>query len=166
MLHLPDPVHPFAVHFPVVLLLCGSAGMALSLLWPHRMVLRLTAACMMLGALSAVWAQQTGMAEATAVRFVGVSVAEAVQAHKSVSDLLVVAAFISAASSVAALFARVVPGVSLMARLVGVASVVFLLWTMQASLYSGAELTHRHFFGPNAPKPFPGTEEVIRLRVE
>lgn len=166
MLHLPDPVHPFAVHFPVVFLLCGSACMALSLLWPHRMVLRLAAGCMALGALGAVWAQQTGMTEAAAVRFVGASVAEAVQTHKSVSGLLVIAAFISAVAAFAAMFARVVPGVSLMARLVGVASVVFLLWTMQASLHSGSELTHRHFFGPNAPKPPPGTEEVIRLRVE
>jgi hypothetical protein len=37
---------------------------------------------------------------------------------------------------------------------------------MQASLHTGSELTHTHFFGPNAPKPPPGTEDVIRLKVQ
>jgi hypothetical protein len=53
-----------------------------------------------------------------------------------------------------------------MARLVASAACLFMLWTMQASHHTGMELTHTHFFGPNAPKPLPGTEEVIRLRVE
>jgi len=47
-----------------------------------------------------------------------------------------------------------------------VASCVFLLWTMQSALYTGSELTHVHFFGPNAPRPAPGTEDVVRLRVK
>lgn len=166
MLHLPDPVHPFAVHFPVVFLLCGSAGLVLSLLWPHRSVLRVAVICMILGLAGAVWAHRSGMADASEVRYVGASVASAVQGHKSASDVLVVAAVIAAVASVAAFFARVIPGVSLLARLVGVASVIFLLWAMQASLHTGSQLTHRHFFGPNAPKPAPGTEDVIRLRVE
>jgi hypothetical protein len=140
--------------------------MVLSLLWPHRAVLRLAAVCMVLGLAGALWAHRTGVAEASAVRYVGVSVASAVQSHKGASDVLLVAAVIAAVAALAAFFARVIPGLSLLSRLVGVASVVFLLWAMQASLHTGSELTHRHFFGPNAPKPAPGTEEVIRLRVE
>jgi hypothetical protein len=50
--------------------------------------------------------------------------------------------------------------------LVAVGLSLFLLWTMQAALHSGSELTHTHFFGPNAPKPVPGTEEVVRLRID
>jgi hypothetical protein len=49
---------------------------------------------------------------------------------------------------------------------VAVAACLFLLWTMQAALHTGSELTHTFFFGPNAPKPLPGTEEVLRLKVE
>jgi hypothetical protein len=54
----------------------------------------------------------------------------------------------------------------LLARLVAVAACLFMLWTLQAAHHTGMVLTHTHFFGPNAPKPAPGTEEVIRLRVD
>lgn len=166
MLHLPDPLHPFAVHFPVAFLLAGSACIPLSLLWPNRNLLRLAALFMVLGALGSVWAHRTGMEEAQSVRFVTASAAEAVQAHKNVSVLMLVASWIAAVAAVASVLARPLPGLSLAARLVAVAAVVFLLWTMQAAHHTGSEVTHRHFFGPNAPRPPLGTEEVIRLKVE
>lgn len=166
MLHLPDPVHPFAVHFPVAFLLLGTVAIALSLLWPNRYIVRLALLCMLLGALGATWSRQTGVREAAAVRYVGESTAVAVRDHKSVSELMLAAAWIAAAASAVVFFSNLIPGVSLVARLVAVASCLFLLWTMQASLHTGSELTHTHFFGPNAPKPLPGTEEVIRLRVD
>ena len=166
MLHLPDPVHPFAVHFPVAFLLLGAAAVALSLLWPNRYIVRLALLCMVLGALGATWAHRTGTQEAAAIRYVGESTSAAVQEHKNASDLMMAAAWIAAAGAAAVFFSNLIPGVSLMARLVALAACLFLLWTMQSSHYTGMELTHTHFFGPNAPKPLPGTEEVIRLRVE
>ena len=166
MLHLPDPVHPFAVHFPVAFLLLGTLAIVLSLLWPNRYVVRLALLCMLLGALGTTWARHTGMEEATSVRYVGESTAVAVQEHKSASELMLVAAWIAAAASAVVFLSNLIPGVSLVARLVALAACLFLLWTMQASLHTGSELTHTHFFGPNAPKPLPGTEEVIRLRVD
>ncbi|MEX1111610.1 MAG: hypothetical protein WEB31_07400 [Chthoniobacterales bacterium] len=166
MLHLPDPVHPFAVHFPVAFLLLGTLAVALSLLWPNRYIVRLAFLCMVLGALGATWAHSTGVEEAAAIRYVGQSTAAAVQEHKSVSDLLLVASWIAAVAAAAVFFSNLIPGVSLLARLVAVAASLFMLWTLQASHHTGMVLTHEHFFGPNAPKPAPGTEEVIRLRVE
>ena len=166
MLHLPDPVHPFAVHFPVAFLLLGALAIVLSLLWPNRYIVRLALLCMLLGALGTTWSRHTGMQEAAAVRYVGEATAVAVQDHKNASDLMLVAAWIAAAASAVVFFSNLIPGVSLVARLVAVAACLFLLWTMQASLHTGSELTHTHFFGPNAPKPLPGTEEVIRLRVD
>jgi hypothetical protein len=79
---------------------------------------------------------------------------------------MLAASWIAAVAAAAVFFSNLIPGVSLLARLVAVAACLFLLWTMQAAHYTGMELTHTHFFGPNAPKPLPGTEEVIRLRVE
>jgi uncharacterized membrane protein len=166
VLHLPDPLHPFAVHFPVAFLLLGALAIGFSLLWPHRYVVRLALLLMLLGALGATWAHRTGMAEATVVRYVGESTASAVLEHKSASDLMLVASWVAAVAAGAVFFTNLIPGVSLLARLVGVAACLFLLWTLQAAHHTGMELTHRHFFGPNAPKPPPGTEEVIRLRVE
>jgi uncharacterized membrane protein len=166
MLHLPDPVHPFAVHFPMAFLLLGAAASALSLLWPNRYIVRLALLAMLLGALGATWAQRTGVEEAAAVRYVGESTAAAVQEHKSASELMLAASWIAAVAAAAVFFSNLIPVVSLLARLVAVAACLFLLWTMQAAHHTGMELTHRHFFGPNAPKPRPGTEEVIRLRVE
>lgn len=166
MLHLPDPVHPFAVHFPVALLLLGCLAIALSLLWPNRYIVRLAFLCMVLGALGATWAQRTGIEEAAAIRYVGESTAAAVQDHRSASDLMLAASWIAAATAAAVFFSNLIPGLSLLARLVATAAGLFLLWTMQAALHTGSELTHTHFFGPNAPKPPPGTEEVVRLRVE
>ena len=165
MLHLPDPVHPFAVHFPVAFLLLGCAAIVLSLLWPNRYIVRLALVAMVLGALGSTWAHSTGVTEAAAVRYVGESTAVAVQEHKSASDLMLIASWIAAAAAGAVFFTNLIPGVSLLARLAAIAACLFLLWTMQASLHTGSELTHTHFFGPNAPKPAPGTEEVIRLKV-
>ncbi len=166
MLHLPDPLHPFAIHFPVAFLLLGSVAVVLSLLWPSSSVLRLGALMMILGAAGTTWAHSTGIAEAAAVRYVGASVSAAVQEHKSVSDLMLLASWLAAVAAAVSFVGLRIPGISLLSRLVGVAAVVFLLWTMQATLHSGSELTHKHFFGPNAPKPAPGTEDVIRLKVE
>lgn len=166
MLHLPEPVHPFAVHFPVAFLLLGSAAIGLSLLWPHRYVVRLAFLMMVLGALGSTWAHRTGVEEAAAIRYVGESTSAAVQEHKVASDLMLAASWIAAVAAGAVFFTNLIPGLSLLARLVAVAASLFLLWTLQASHHTGMELTHTHFFGPNAPKPVPGTEEVIRLRVE
>ncbi len=166
MLHLPDPVHPFAVHFPVAFLLLGAAAIFLSLLWPHRYVVRLAFLMMVLGALGSTWAHSTGTEEAAAIRYVGETTSVAVQEHKSASDLMLAASWIAAIAAGAVFFTNLIPGLSLLARLVAVAASLFLLWTMQASHHTGLELTHTHFFGPNAPKPLPGTEEVIRLKVE
>lgn len=166
MLHLPDPLHPFAAHFPVAFLLLGTVAIVVSLLWPNRYIVRLALAMMLLGALGATWAHRTGTAEAVAVRYVGESVVVAVQDHKNASDVMLAASWIAAVAAAAVFFSNLIPGVSLLARLVAVAACVFLLWTMQAALHTGSELTHTHFFGPNAPKPLPGTEDVVRLRVE
>lgn len=166
MLHLPDPLHPFAVHFPVAFLLLGTVAVVLSLLWPHRNVLRFAFFMMVLGALGATWAHTTGRAAAAEVRFVGQSVVGAVQSHQDSSGLMLFAAWFAAVAAGACFFGGRIPGVSLLARLVTVAACLFLLWTMQASLHTGSQLTHVHFFGPNAPKPLLGTEEVIRLKVE
>lgn len=166
MLHLPDPVHPFSVHFPVAFLLLGAVTIVLSLLWPSRYVVRLAFLIMVLGALGATWAHRTGIVETAAVRYVAESTVPVVQEHKTASDLMLVASWIAAGAAGAVFFTNLIPGLSLLARLVAVAACLFLLWTMQASLHTGSELTHTHHFGPNAPKPPPGTEEVIRLRVE
>jgi len=71
-----------------------------------------------------------------------------------------------AAAAVAVFFLRKIPVFSVVSRLVSVALSLFVLWSMQAALHSGSELTHKHFFGPNAPKPMPGTEDVVRLHVD
>lgn len=166
MLHLPDPMHPFAVHFPVAFLLLAAVCLPLSLLWPQGAVLRLAALAALLGALGATWAHGTGLQEARAIRYVAAPVVGAVAVHRSSSDLMMYAAWLTAAAAAAAFFLRGIPVFSLTARWVAVALSLFLLWTMQAALHTGSELTHTHFFGPNAPKPAPGTEEVVRLRVE
>ncbi len=166
MLHLPDPLHPFAVHFPVAFLLLGSLAVVISLVWPRSPVLGLAVLMMILGAAGTTWAHSSGLVEAAQVRYVGASVSAAVQEHKNISDLLLLASWLAAVSAAVSFFGLRIPGVSLLARLVGVAVVIFLLWTMQATLHTGSELTHQHFFGPNAPKPAPGTEDVIRLKVE
>lgn len=166
MLHLPDPVHSFAVHFPVAFLLLCIACMAISLVWPHGLVLRLAVLAAVLGALGCAWAHSTGLQEARAIRYVAAPVVEVVSAHRASSDLMMYASWLLAAAAVSVFLLRRIPVFSLVSRLIAVALSLFLLWTMQASLHSGAELTHKYFFGPNAPKPAPGTEEVVRLRVD
>lgn len=166
MLHLPDPLHPFAVHFPVAFLLTGCVLAVVSLLFPHRFVLWHLVAFFLLGALGAVWAYRTGMEAAMEVRSVAAPVIPAIQEHKNVSTLMLWVAWLTVATSLTALFGAKIRGVSLAARLLTVGAAVLLLWTLQAVLHSGSLLTHTFFFGPNAPKPPPGTEEVVRLKIE
>lgn len=166
MLHLPDPVHPFAVHFPVAFLLVAVLCLFLSLLWPHGLVLRLAALSAVLGALGATWAHSTGLREAREIRYVAQSVVDVVSDHRSSSDLMMYVSWLLAASAVSVFVLRRIPVFSLVSRLIAVGLSLCLLWTMQAALHSGSELTHTHFFGPNAPKPLPGTEDVVRLRVD
>jgi uncharacterized membrane protein len=166
MLHLPDPVHPFAVHFPVVFLLLAVFCLGLSLLWPHGLLLRVAVLAAVLGALGTSWAHNTGMQEARAIRYVAAPVVDAVASHRASSDLMLSASWLVAAAAVAAFFLRRIPVFSLASRLGAVALSLFLLWTMQASLHTGSELTHTHLFGPNAPKPAPGTEDVVRLPID
>jgi hypothetical protein len=75
---------------------------------------------MVLGALGATWAHSTGVEEAAAIRYVGESTAAAVQEHKGVSDLMLVASWIAAVAAAAVFFSNLIPGVSLLARLVAV----------------------------------------------
>ncbi len=166
MLHLPDPLHPFAVHFPAALLLLGCAMILLSLLWPQRSLLRLAALTMVLGALGALWAHRTGVAAAAEVRFVSESAAAAVQEHKNISDLMLWVSWLVAVAALASVLGARIRGVGFAARVVSVGGAVLLVWTMQATLHTGSQLTHKYFFGPNAPKPLPGTEDVVRLQVE
>lgn len=166
MLHLPDPVHPFAVHFPVAFLLLAIFCLVLSLLWPHDLVLRLAALSALVGALGAAWARSTGLTEARAIRYVAAPVVEAVASHRGSSDLMTYGSWLLAAAAVSVLVLRRIPVFSLVSRLVAVVLSLFVLWSMQAALHSGSELTHKYFFGPNAPKPAPGTEDVVRLHVE
>ena len=166
MLHLPAPLHSFAVHFPVVFLLLGCVGIALSLLWPNRRLMGWVMLSMLCGAAATSWAHATGMVEASQVRYVGATAAVAVQDHKNISDLMLLASWIAALATVVVFFGVRISGVSLLARLVSLAAGVFLLWSMQATLHTGSELTHTYFFGPNAPKPLLGTEEVVRLRLK
>lgn len=166
MLHLPDPVHPFAVHFPVAFLLLAVAFLSLSLLWPNGFVVRVAVLAALLGALGATWAHSNGLAEARAIRYVAAPVVEAVSSHRHSSDLMMYGSWLLAAAAVAVFFLRKIPVFSVVSRLVAVALSLFVLWSMQAALHSGSELTHKHFFGPNAPKPMPGTEDVVRLHVD
>ncbi len=166
MLHLPDPLHPFTVHFPVAFLLTGCALAVIALLFPHRVVLQLLVAVLVLGAFGTMWAHRTGLEAAAEVRSVAAPVVPAVQEHKNVSTLMLWVAWLTVATALTALFGAKIRGVSLAARLLTVGAALLLLWTMQAVLHSGSVLTHTFFFGPNAPKPAPGTEEVVRLKVE
>lgn len=166
MLHLPDPLHPFAVHFPVVFLLLCIAFLALSLLWPNEWVLRFAVFAAVAGALGATWAHGTGLQCARSVRYVAAPVVGAVAEHRWSSDILLYASWVLAAAAIAVFVLRRIPVFSLVSRLVAAGLSLFVLWALQASLYTGSELTHTHFFGPNAPKPAPGTQEVVRLRVD
>lgn len=166
MLHLPDPLHPFAVHFPVVFLLLCMAFLALSLLWPREWVLRLAILTAVPGALGATWAHGTGLQCARSVRYVAAPVVGAVAEHRWSSDILLYASWVLAVAAVAVFVLRRIPVFFLVARLAAAALSLFVLWALQASLYTGSELTHTHFFGPNAPKPAPGTQEVLRLRID
>lgn len=166
VLHLPDPVHPFAVHFPVAFLLLAVVFLSLSLLWPNGFVVRVAVLASVLGALGAAWAHSTGLAEARAIRYVAAPVVEAVSSHRGSSDLMMYGSWLLAAAAVAVFFLRKIPVFSLVSRLIAVVLSLFVLWSMQAALHSGSELTHKFFFGPNAPKPVPGTEDVVRLHVD
>lgn len=166
MLHIPDPLHPFAVHFPVAFLCLGAAAALGALFFARRTLGWFAAALLALGALGAQWAYTTGVEDALRVRYVTAATQETLRAHQREANGTRLAAAVAAAAGLAAALAMRVPGVSLLARLLCVAAAGWMLWTMQETLHSGSRLTHEHLFGTNAPKPPPGTEEMTRVKVE
>ncbi len=60
-MHIPDPLHPAVVHFPIVLILVGAVLACAAVVW--RRFALLAAICLVLGAAGAVAAVETGHKE-------------------------------------------------------------------------------------------------------
>jgi uncharacterized membrane protein len=137
---MPDPLHPAVVHFPVVLIVLGTAAALLAVFWRKGYVPAFAAVLLGLGALGAWAAVQTGKSDGGLVESQSSQVSALLDAHEHWAErtltLAAIAAFAAVASTLLVRFPRAARGVAVAAALVaGAAS-----WSVYETGHRGGAL--------------------------
>jgi len=155
MIPIPEPLHPAVVHFPIALLLVGAGLSLLAVVFPRWSLA--TALILVLGAVGAVVAAQTGEQEEHRLPKTTGELHEALENHEHAGErarnFSLVAAFLAVLTVIAARW-------RLVKRMLAGATAVVALMTAyhvaQAGHYGGA-LVYEHGLGvgkaPPAKKP-------------
>lgn len=146
---LPNPLHPAVVHFPIVLIVLGAAVSLIAVFWRKGYVPTFAAVLLVLGAVGAWVATETGESDGGLVENTNAQVEPLLEAHENWAKRTVTAAAIAAviATGAAALFRfpRAARGVAVAAALAaGVAS-----WTVYETGHRGGALVYQHGAGVN-----------------
>jgi uncharacterized membrane protein len=155
---IPNPLHPAVVHFPIVLILLGTAVAALATFWRKGYVPAFAAGLLLLGALGAWAALATGESDGGLVENSAPQAESLLDAHEDWAKRTVTAAAIAAVIAIGAAalfrFPRVARGVAVAAALAaGVAS-----WTVYETGHRGGALVYQHGAGMNTAAAAAGAE--------
>lgn len=149
MLPIPSPLHPAVVHFPIALLLIGSAVAVVAVFVRRWHLPWLAALLLVIGAAGAVVAVGTGEQEEEMVETSSAAAEQVLDEHEEWGEMTRNLALAAAVFAVAAAFAakvRIVGiGLSVVAALLALGSAYAVA---QAGHYGG-ELVYRHGVGVN-----------------
>jgi uncharacterized membrane protein len=155
---MPNPLHPAVVHFPIVLIVLGTAVAVIAIFWRKGYVPAFAAALLLLGALGAWAALATGESDGGLVENTAPQTESLLDAHEDWAKRTVTATAIAAVIAIgaAALFRypRAARGVAVAAALAsGVAS-----WTVYETGHRGGALVYQHGAGVNTASATAGME--------
>ena len=147
---IPNPLHPAVVHFPIVLIVLGAAVSVIAVFWRKGSLPIFAAGLLVLGAVGAWVATETGESDGGLVENTNAQVEPLLEAHENWAKRTVVAAAIAAVIATGAValfrFPRAARGVAVAAALAaGVAS-----WTVYETGHRGGALVYQHGAGVNA----------------
>jgi uncharacterized membrane protein len=146
------------VHFPIVLILLGTVAAVIAVFWRKGYVPAFAAALLVLGALGAWVAMETGESDGGLVENTAPQVERLIEAHENWARRTLTVAAIAAVIAVGAAalfrFPRVARGVAVAAALAaGVAS-----WTLYETGHRGGALVYQHGAGVNTTPAATGAE--------
>lgn len=144
---VPDPLHPAVVHFPIVLLLLGAAVAILAAFWRKNHLPALAALLLVLGALGAWAAVQSGESDGGLLESGAPQREALVEAHetwaKRTLGISIVAAAAAAASVVAGRWPRLARAVAAVAAVASAAAA----YSVYETGHRGGALVYRHGAG-------------------
>lgn len=144
---LPDPLHPAVVHFPIVLVLLGTAAALGSVFWRGPGLRPLTAILLVTGAVAAWAAVETGETDGGLLDLNDPRAEALVDAHQEWAQHTLMTAVVAAVAAVAASVSRRWPRIS---RGFTLATALFALtatWMVVETGHRGGTMVYRHGAG-------------------
>ena len=149
MIPIPSPLHPAVVHFPIVLILIGTAIACAAVLLRRWHLPAIAAVCLSLGAVGSIAATVTGGADEEMVGELGQAAENVLEEHEewgeATRNLAVVAAIFSLAAALLGRF-------PIPARIVGAIAALLALsaaFAVAQTGHYGGQLVYRHGAGVN-----------------
>lgn len=160
---MPDPLHPALVHFPIVLILLGTAASVLAVFWRKGYVPAFAAALLVMGALGAWAALATGKADGGLVENTSAGVGTLLDAHEMWAERTLTAAAIAAVIAVGSVallrrFPRAARGAAIVAALAAMVAA----WTVYETGHRGGALVYQHGAGVNTAPTATGTPALTQ----
>ncbi len=163
---IPDPLHPAIIHFPVVLILLGTAAACAAVLWRKHYVPALAAGLLALGALGAWAAVETGESDGGLVEDTSPQIAALLDEHQQWAERTLALAALAAVAAAISLglfrFPRAARATSVAAALIAATA----SYALYQTGHRGGALVFRHGIGvslaaspattTNAPMPRAG----------
>lgn len=143
----PDPLHPAVVHFPIVFLLIGTVTALAAVFWKKWSLPYVTAGLLMLGAIGAVVAVNTGEADGEMAGEASGGVDALLDEHENWAERTQVAAIVAGVLAVAAAAVLRWPKVRRVTASVAAAGALTASWCVFETGHRGGRLVYEHGLG-------------------
>jgi uncharacterized membrane protein len=147
---MPDPLHPAIVHFPIVLILLGTVGAAVAVVWRKHYLPVIAAVLLGLGAIGAWVAVETGESDGGLVESSSAQAESLLDSHEDWAQRTLTAAAIAAVAAAASAGLFRFPRA---ARAVGAAAAIGAILSSYAVYetgHRGGTLVYKHAAGVSA----------------
>lgn len=148
IVNIPDPLHPAVVHFPIVLILIGTAAAIAALVWP-RAALALNAAILLsLGAAGAIAATWSGEEDEEIAEQAGPQAERIFEEHEEWGERSRNAAILASLMAVAAAVAlKRAPRISRSAAALSAVIALAASWCVMEAGHYGGRLVYEYGVG-------------------